>query len=84
VEKDDALRVIKRRAADFYRCFDSDLGASVLLELEKSFGGESYTRGDNFHTAYREGQRSVLVQIRRLVESGKNPEQIRLKTAETE
>lgn len=47
--------------------FDSDQGKKVLEDLELSFGGSCYTKGDSHDTAFREGQREVLIRIRQMI-----------------
>ena len=47
--------------------FGSDSGLRVLDDLELSFGGSCYTKGDSHDTAYREGQRDVLVRIKQMI-----------------
>ncbi len=39
-------------------------GQTVLDDLEASFGGSTYTKGDPYDTAFREGQREVLLRIK--------------------
>ena len=47
--------------------FESASGLKVLDDLEKSFGGSCYTKGDSHDTAYREGQRDVLTRIKQMI-----------------
>jgi len=47
--------------------FLSDQGQKVLDDLEASFGGSCYTKGDSHDTAFREGQREVLIRIRQMI-----------------
>ena len=47
--------------------FLSDQGQRVLDDLEASFGGSCYTKGDSHDTAFREGQREVLLRIRQMI-----------------
>ncbi len=47
--------------------FNSDQGQKVLEDLELSFGGSCYTKGDSHDTAFREGQREVLIRIRQMI-----------------
>ena len=54
-------------------------GGRVLEDLIARFAGQTYTRGDHIHTAYREGQRSVIEHIARSIartEPEKEQEQI--------
>ena len=47
--------------------FGSNSGMKVLDDLEKSFGGSCYSKGDSHDTAYREGQRDVLMRIKQMI-----------------
>ena len=53
--------------SDYANTFGTDSGKRVLDDLEKSFGGSCYTKGDPHDTAYREGQRDVLMRIKELI-----------------
>lgn len=48
---------------DYQAAFAGREGEAVLADLIARFGGVTYTRGDPHHTAFREGQRSVLEHI---------------------
>jgi hypothetical protein len=47
--------------------FATKSGQMVLEDLERSFGGSCYTKGDPHDTAFREGSREVLMRIKQLV-----------------
>ena len=47
--------------------FGTPDGFRVLEDLELSFGGSCYTKGDPYDTIYREGQRDVLTRIKRMI-----------------
>lgn len=47
--------------------FNTDQGQRVLDDLEASFDGSCYTKGDSHDTAFREGQREVLLRIRQMI-----------------
>ena len=51
----------------YARTFETTSGLKVLDDLEKSFGGSCYTKGDSHDTAYREGQRDVLTRIKQMI-----------------
>ena len=53
--------------SDYANTFGTGSGLRVLDDLEKSFGGSCYTKGDPHDTAYREGQRDVLTRIKELI-----------------
>ena len=53
--------------SDYANTFGTDSGLRVLADLEISFGGSCYTKGDPHDTAYREGQRDVLTRIKELI-----------------
>ena len=47
--------------------FNTDQGKIVMDDLEVSFGGSCYAKGDSHDTAYREGQREVLLRIKQMI-----------------
>ena len=51
----------------YARTFETSSGLKVLNDLEMSFGGSCYTKGDSHDTAYREGQRDVLTRIKQMI-----------------
>ena len=53
--------------SDYANTFGTDSGLRVLDDLEKSFGGSCYSKGDPHDTAYKEGQRDVLTRIKELI-----------------
>ena len=58
---DERRRRVAERA--YRHAFRGEPGQRVLDDLITRFAGESYCRGDPHHTAYREGQRSVVEHI---------------------
>ena len=53
--------------------FTSDIGEKVLLELTALYYDRlSYTQGDQFETAFKEGQRSVIEYILQKTIIGEN------------
>jgi hypothetical protein len=52
------------RRQDLAITFSTDAGKRVLEDFEQSFGGDCYTKGDPYDTAFREGQRNVLLRIK--------------------
>lgn len=59
------MRQRRRATRDYREVFAGEAGGRVLDDLIARFAGESYCRGDPHHTAYREGQRSVVEHIAR-------------------
>ena len=53
--------------SDYANTFGTDAGLRVLDDLERSFGGSCYSKGDPHDTAYKEGQRDILVRIKELI-----------------
>lgn len=53
--------------SDYANTFGTDSGLRVLDDLEKSFGGSCYTKGDSHDTSYKEGQRDILTRIKELI-----------------
>jgi len=51
----------------YARTFETPSGLKVLDDLEKSFGGSCYTKGDPYDTTYKEGQRDVLTRIKQMI-----------------
>lgn len=47
--------------------FSTDPGKRVLEDLELSFGGSCYTKGDSHDTAFRNGAREVLERIKLMI-----------------
>jgi len=67
VEQRKIRRDLVPMVADYSNTFGTDSGLRVLDDLEKSFGGSCYTKGDSYDTAYKEGQRDVLTRIKELI-----------------
>lgn len=53
--------------SDYANTFGTDSGLRVLDDLQKSFGGSCYSKGDPYDTSYKEGQRDVLTRIKELI-----------------
>jgi hypothetical protein len=65
----------KARTMDYTACFGTASGQRVLEDLYRSYGRRtSYSKGDPYETAYREGQRSVYLSIRVLLRLDQLPE----------
>ena len=47
--------------------FLSDSGKVVLEDLEMSYGGECYVKGDLYETLYRSFNRDMLERIKRMI-----------------
>jgi len=59
---------IEERTKQFKRTFDTIDGKAVLEYLEKKYYHQrTYSKGDAYHTAFREGQRDVISKIRKTV-----------------
>lgn len=54
---------IKQRKVDYSICFGSEVGKRVMedLQLQHWFLASTFTPGDPSETAFREGQRSVVL-----------------------
>ena len=61
------LRLQRQSDRDYSTVFAGEAGSRALDDLIGRFAGESYCRGDPHHTAYREGQRSVVEHIARAI-----------------
>jgi len=56
--------------------FNGPIGGAVLEDLRRRyFNRPSYVKGDPYETAYREGQRSVLISIFNLIAAA-NPKAV--------
>lgn len=64
---------------NYQRVFKSDDGEMVLEHLKICFGfyQTTYAKGDSHDTAFFEGQRSVVLNILRMLEPQKQPQQQR-------
>lgn len=58
----------ERRLNSLYiNTFSTESGAALLTHMDELFGQISHTPGDPYHTAYREGQRSVVLHIKQII-----------------
>ena len=59
-------------AKSYAAAFNGGAGREVLDDLIKRFDDRlSYVKGDPYETAFREGQRSVLITIRNMIAQAK-------------
>ena len=57
-------RAIKELKRNYVDCFGTNEGIKVLEDLKSAYQlRESYTKGDPYETARREGERSVYLRI---------------------
>jgi hypothetical protein len=62
-------------AKQFQITYESPSGKEVLEDLQRSFMFRtSHFRGDSHETAFREGQRDVILRILKMLEVAKNPD----------
>lgn len=70
-----ARRISAQMGRDYAERFGGQAGDRVLSDLIARFAGQTYTRGDHLHTAFREGQRSVIEHLARAIgRAGQRPE----------
>ena len=64
---------IKQLRTNYQKVFESDDGKSVLLDLERRchFYATTNVKGDSHESAYMEGQRSVLLFIKSILQNPK-------------
>jgi hypothetical protein len=75
---------VERMARVYLDVFSTPSGQIVLADLRKSFASRrSFVEGDPYSTAFREGQRDVLLAIEDLLSRARDPEKFRM-TVETE
>jgi len=74
----------RQKIIDYQKAFLSAEGANVLADLSLKCYGQhnTYARGEPDESAFRAGQREVLIYIRRLVEA--KPEEVEPMKARTE
>lgn len=67
---------LKRRKEDYETVFASAAGARVLADLMTQFhiGRSSHMSGDSHETAFREGERHVVLHIFDMMGKRSNPE----------
>lgn len=67
-EKVKLTRQQVERIHDYAETFGTNAGKRVLEDLEKSFGGECYVRGDLYETLHRSSIRDLLIRIQSMIE----------------
>ena len=67
---------LKRRRSDYETVFSSEVGQRVLADLMAHFhmGRSSHTGGDSHETAFREGERHVVLHILNMTGKRSDPE----------
>ena len=63
VANEDRIELVKK----FKRTFETVDGIDVLEHLENKYNKRTYSKGDSHHTAFREGQRSVVLEIKSFI-----------------
>jgi hypothetical protein len=71
MEAKELERYLKQLQNDFKTVFNSDEGKRVLTDLEKRchFLTTTNIKGDSHESAYMEGQRSVLLFIKQMLQT---------------
>lgn len=60
-------KTLRQISEAFAATFGTQSGMETLKHLRQMYDRQSYVKGDEFETVYREGQRSVLIYIRGLM-----------------
>jgi hypothetical protein len=68
-DNDDELKQLKK---DYQITFSSKEGERVLADITSAYYHRSSFKNDPYETAYREGQRSVIIRVINLIEENKN------------
>jgi len=68
-DSDDDLKQLKQ---DYQITFSSKEGERVLADLTSAYYHRGSFKENPYETAYREGQRSVLIRIINLIKENKN------------
>jgi hypothetical protein len=68
-DSDDELKQLKK---DYQITFSSKEGERVLADITSAYYHRSSFKNDPYETAYREGQRSVIIRVINLIEENKN------------
>jgi hypothetical protein len=64
-----------KRVLPYFETFSSESGKAVLKDMRKMyFDRQSYVPGDQYATAFLEGQRSVVADILSFLSQSKHPE----------
>jgi len=63
----------KQLKTDYQTTFDTKEGKRVLADLQSAYyHRSSYTKNDAYETAFREGQRNVIIRIINLIKEDKD------------
>jgi len=63
----------KQLKTDYQTTFDTKEGKRVLADLQSAYyHRSSHTKGDPYETAFREGQRNVIIRIINLIKEDKD------------
>ena len=63
----------KQLKTDYQNTFDTKEGKRVLADLKSAYyHRSSYTKNDAYETAFREGQRNVIIRIINLIKEDKD------------
>jgi hypothetical protein len=68
-DRDDELKQLKQ---DYQITFSSKEGERVLADITSAYYHRSSFKNDPYETAYREGQRSVIIRVINLIKENKN------------
>jgi len=70
--KEKILERLRAKSKNFNSVFSSPQGEQVLVALEEEFNHDNIMAEDPYKTAYRLGQRDVVVYIRQLMRNMEN------------
>lgn len=74
-EKEEFFELAKEHSElvnNYRQCFTSPAGEKVLEDLDVSYGNRTSFSSDPYATAYKEGQRSVLLRINAMMKERKD------------
>tara|TARA_A100000171_G_scaffold48601_1_gene56263 strand:+ start:606 stop:845 length:240 start_codon:yes stop_codon:yes gene_type:complete len=57
--------------SNYKQCFTSPAGEQVLKDLDAAYGNRSSYSSNPYDTAYKEGQRSILLRIKSMIKERK-------------
>lgn len=66
MEKEEFFEIAQEHAelvTNYKQCFTSPAGVEVLKDLEAAYGNRSSFSSDPYQTAFKEGQRSMVLRI---------------------